>query len=214
MTTTVRISGLGPVLERVTCRLRRKSDTIEPQWRGRKVKIRVFWTVMPWCLAIIFRRFGRVSFSFFSFIPASLHSSSCFLGAFAKLRKETISFVISVRPSVRMEQLGSHWTDFHEIWHLDIFRKSVEEIQVSLQSDNNVRYCTWRPTYIFYHTFQLFLEWKIFQTTVVDKLETHILRSVTFFRNSYRFWDNVEKYFRAGQATDENMAHAHCMLDS
>ena len=22
-----------------------------------------------------------------------------------------------VRPSVRMEQLGSHWTDFHEIWY-------------------------------------------------------------------------------------------------
>jgi hypothetical protein len=41
-----------------------------------------------------------------------------FLGAFAKLRKTTISFVISVclsvHPSVRME-LGSHWTDFHEI---------------------------------------------------------------------------------------------------
>jgi len=38
-----------------------------------------------------------------------------FLGAFAKLRKATINFVSSVRPSVRMEQLGSHWTDFHEI---------------------------------------------------------------------------------------------------
>ena len=50
-----------------------------------------------------------------------------FLGAFAKFRKATISFVISVRlslrpsappsvrPSVRMEQLGSPWTDFHEI---------------------------------------------------------------------------------------------------
>ena len=42
-----------------------------------------------------------------------------FLGAFAKLRKAAISFVMSVRPSVRpsvrMEQLGSHWTDFHEI---------------------------------------------------------------------------------------------------
>jgi hypothetical protein len=24
----------------------------------------------------------------------------------------------------------------------------------------------------------------------------------------------VEKYFRAGQATDDNMAHAHCMLDA
>jgi hypothetical protein len=38
-----------------------------------------------------------------------------FLGAFAKLRKATIRFVMSVRPSVLMEQLGSHWTDFHEI---------------------------------------------------------------------------------------------------
>ena len=38
-----------------------------------------------------------------------------FLGTFAKLGKATISFVMSVCPSVRMEQLGSHWTDFHEI---------------------------------------------------------------------------------------------------
>jgi len=36
------------------------------------------------------------------------------LGAFAKLRKSTISFVVSVL-SVRKEQLGSHLTDFHEI---------------------------------------------------------------------------------------------------
>jgi hypothetical protein len=35
------------------------------------------------------------------------------LGAFAKLRKATISFLTSVRPFVRMEQLSSHWTDFH-----------------------------------------------------------------------------------------------------
>jgi len=42
-----------------------------------------------------------------------------FLGALAKFRKETISFVMSVsssvRPSVHMKQLCSHWTDFHEI---------------------------------------------------------------------------------------------------
>jgi len=25
---------------------------------------------------------------------------------------------LSVRPSVATEQLGSHWTDFHEIWNL------------------------------------------------------------------------------------------------
>jgi len=33
-----------------------------------------------------------------------------FLGASAKLRKSTVSFVMSVR----VEQLGSHWTDFRE----------------------------------------------------------------------------------------------------
>jgi hypothetical protein len=46
-----------------------------------------------------------------------------FLDAFAELRKATVSVVVSVcldvrtsvRPSVRMEQLGTHWTDFHEI---------------------------------------------------------------------------------------------------
>jgi hypothetical protein len=39
--------------------------------------------------------------------------------------------------SVRMEQLGSHWTDFHEILYLSIFRKSVKKIRVSLISDKN-----------------------------------------------------------------------------
>jgi len=48
----------------------------------------------------------------------------------------------SVRPSVRMEQLGSHWTDFLTIWYLGIFRKSVEKIQVSLKSDKNSGYFT------------------------------------------------------------------------
>jgi hypothetical protein len=37
-----------------------------------------------------------------------------FLRAFQILRKATITFVMSVRPSVHMEQLGSHWMDFRE----------------------------------------------------------------------------------------------------
>ena len=46
----------------------------------------------------------------------SVHTpSKAFLGALAKLRKVTISFVMSVCPSVSMEQLSSHQTDFHEI---------------------------------------------------------------------------------------------------
>jgi len=30
----------------------------------------------------------------------------------------------------------------------------------------------------------------------------------------YGLWDNMDKYCRAGQTTDNNMAHAHCMLDT
>jgi hypothetical protein len=60
-----------------------------------------------------------------------------FLGAFVKLRKATISFVMSVCLSVRMQQLGSHWQDFDETRHFSFFffQSSVEE--VTLKSDNN-----------------------------------------------------------------------------
>jgi len=34
---------------------------------------------------------------------------------FAKLRKANISFVMSSRLSVDMEEVGSHWEDFHEL---------------------------------------------------------------------------------------------------
>jgi len=58
-----------------------------------------------------------------------------FLGAFAKLREATVIFVMSVFSSVCTEQLGFHWTDFHEIWYMTVFRKSVEKKIVSLKSD-------------------------------------------------------------------------------
>jgi len=35
--------------------------------------------------------------------------------AFAKLLKETTSFFMCVCPSVRVEELGFYWKDFHEI---------------------------------------------------------------------------------------------------
>jgi hypothetical protein len=53
--------------------------------------------------------------------------------------------------SVRMEQLGSHWMDFHEIWYLRIFQKSAEKFKVSLKSDKNNGYFTWRSMYIYDH---------------------------------------------------------------
>ena len=45
----------------------------------------------------------------------------------------------SVFLSIRTNQLGSHATDFHEIWYLNIFSNSVQKIQVSLNSYKNIR---------------------------------------------------------------------------
>ena len=63
------------------------------------------------------------------------------LGAFAKLRKVTVNFVMSVhlhvRSPARTEQLGSSRTNFHEIRYLSIFRKSIDKVQVSLKPANN-----------------------------------------------------------------------------
>jgi len=59
------------------------------------------------------------------------------------LRKATISFVMSVRPSVCLhEQRGSHWTDIRENLYLIMFRKFIEKIPVSVISDKNNRYFT------------------------------------------------------------------------
>ena len=78
------------------------------------------------------------------------HSYS--LNLFAKLRKATISSVmsvcLSVRSSVRTEQLRSHWMDFHDTWYVRIFRRSVEKIGVSLKYEKRDEYFIWKPMYI------------------------------------------------------------------
>ena len=51
----------------------------------------------------------------------------------------------------------------------------------------------------------------MFQTKVVEDIRTHILYSRAFFKKLCHLRDNVEKYCRMGQATDDNMAH--CVLD-
>jgi len=62
---------------------------------------------------------------------------------------------------------------------------------------------------------QLIQESEMFQTKVVQKFEKSILCSITFFffENSFAYrimWKNN----LAAQATNENMAHVHGMLDT
>jgi hypothetical protein len=52
----------------------------------------------------------------------------------------------------------------------------------------------------------------MFEAKVTQKNETHILCSITFsFPKIVPFMRERRKYSRPGQATDNNMAHAHCM---
>ena len=56
-------------------------------------------------------------------------------------------------------------------------------------------------SYIFFwsHRAQLFLEWEMLQTKIIEKIKTHILCSITFLnRKSYRWCDNVEDIVEAG----------------
>jgi hypothetical protein len=67
------------------------------------------------------------------------------LGAFVKLQKPTISFVMSVRPSAR-NKLAPTGRIFMK---LDVWGFSCrEKMQVSPKSDKNNRYSTWTPNYI------------------------------------------------------------------
>jgi len=119
---------------------------------------------------------------------------------------------MSVRPSVRMEQLGSYWTDFHEIWYLRGFLKSVDKSQVSLKSEKNSgtlheNHCT------FIIIYRWILLRMMLQTRVVEKIKLHFM-FIIFLRKSCRSWDNVENYCTAGQATDDNTAHKRCDLQA
>ena len=57
---------------------------------------------------------------------------------------------MSVRLSISpTEQLGSQWTDFEQIWYLRLSRESVKKIEVSLKSDKNIWYFTWKRFHIY-----------------------------------------------------------------
>ena len=99
---------------------------------------------------------------------------------------------LSVRPPVRMEQLGSHWTDFHEIWYLFILRKIIEKIQVSLKSYKNSGYFTWRPI----EQRVLYMKTDRITGTLLEDLFTFVITSLWILR---RMRNVSGKFYRENQ---------------
>jgi hypothetical protein len=133
------------------------------------------------------------------------------LGVFVKSWKATISFVWSV--FVRMEQLDCHWADFHQIWYLRRFRKSIERVQISLGSNKNSGYFICRSIHILIISRSVLLRMRnISEKSCRENQNTHFVFNNIFFRQTCRLWNNLEIFCRAGQAIDEKMANLHFML--
>jgi hypothetical protein len=115
-----------------------------------------------------------------------------FLGALAKLRNATISFVMSVclHGTARLPLDGFWWNLIFELF----FRKPVvEKIKILFKSDKNNGYFTWRLSTFLTISRQILLRME----NVLDKScrgnwNTHFMFS-SFFRKSHRLWNNVEK---------------------
>ena len=137
--------------------------------------------LLTWEITIFVIYVGRKHFVFAGNDHFRVHAV---LDVLARLLKAAIYFVVSVRPSVRVEQLGSPWTDFHEIWYLIIFRKLVEEIRVSLKSDMNNGYFTWRPIYIFIIPRSFILRMRNIWDKICRGNQNTLLCPITFFFSS------------------------------
>ena len=72
-----------------------------------------------------------------------------FLDAFPKLRRATVSFIMSVRPSVCLHGTSRLPLDGFSLNSVsEYFKKSVQRIPFSLKSEKNNDYFTWRPMLI------------------------------------------------------------------
>jgi hypothetical protein len=105
-----------------------------------------------------------------------------------------------------MEQLCSHWKDFHEIWYVIIFRILVEKFKLSLKCDESSGYFTWNTI----HVAEFFLEWEMFHTVFVEKNQNACLIFSNLFPKivSFMSWHGKMWYSRTGH----KWQYGACML--
>ena len=123
---------------------------------------------------------------------------------------------LSDRPTLQWEQLGTRWTYFFMKLYFWVFFFSIkifQKIQVLLKYDIKIR-VIYVGTYVHLWEYiaQFFLEWEMFQKKAVEKFRIHILCSIIppapprpAPQILCPLWDNVLKYGRTTQATDDNI---------
>jgi hypothetical protein len=108
-----------------------------------------------------------------------------------------------------MEKLGSHWTNFNQIWCLIIFEnlssklkiyRNLTRITCTLHEDKNMfEICI---------SCLIRLRMKMFQTKVLEKLETHIIYSIHVSPENRAVYEKCGSVLYSGSTWDDNVAHA------
>jgi hypothetical protein len=138
-----------------------------------------------------------------------------FTGAFAKWRKAIMSFVMSACPSVRPHEtirLPHHGF----LWNMIYYDFS----KICLENSSYIKLWQEYPGLYMKTNAHFFIISHLFllrTSNVSDKRcrenQKKILCSIYFLRKSCPLW-YVQKYYWSGQATEDNMDHVHCMLDT
>ena len=144
------------------------------------------------CWKSVFRRVHKIGKRYYQFLHVclSVRSSVC----------------PSVHPhgTTRLPPDGFLWNlifqDFSKICRVSSSFIKIGQQKIVMYMKTNIQLLSYLAHF--------FWEWETFQANFVDKIKTHVLCSVPCFIKSWRCWDNVVKYCRVGQATDDNMAHA------
>jgi hypothetical protein len=111
-----------------------------------------------------------------------------------------------------MEQLGFHWTDFHEIWYSSAFRKSVEWKKVSLKSTLPEGLCT-----VMTISRWIFLRMRnVSDKSCTENQNTHFMFNNFFYPKIVPLmrWRGKIWYNQTGYRWQYNTAHTLCVLDN
>jgi hypothetical protein len=120
-----------------------------------------------------------------------------FLCEFAKMRKRTISFVMSARLPARLSALNNSAPTGKVFIKFDInFSKICREnsICIKMWQELNMKI----NIHFWSYLAQFYLEWEMFQIKVLEKIETYITFN-NFLWQSYLFeitWKNIEQLGR------------------
>jgi hypothetical protein len=170
---------------------------------------------MPTYCSILQRVTPKLAVARQLYTQSKLFRDSSCLFSFSKIVKKRMlgSSFLSVCPSLRSHgtsRLSPDWFSWNLIF--EYFSKIFREDSSIIKMRHN-EYFTCRTIYIFIIFPSVFLECKEFQI-IVEKIKTHFMVNNFFFLKSCYLWDNVETYCRAGQATGDSVAHAHCIPDT